>query len=72
MFLKQLVVLGNVSIIEIGDSKVEEYVEEEGKVENHEVKTVFTGSHGILNPSVDTENPKRFNQQIEEKNKNKV
>jgi hypothetical protein len=72
MFLKQLVVLGNVSIIEICDPKVEQYVEKERKVENHEVKTIFTCSHGILNPPVDPEYPKRFNQQIKEKYKNKV
>ena len=64
--------LGNVAGVEVGDTEVEEDVEDVGKVEDGEIETVFIGSHGVLNPCFDAQNPEGFDEQVEEQNPEKA
>jgi hypothetical protein len=72
MFFEQLVILGDVSIIKVGNAKIEEDVEKEGKVENHKIKTIIRGTYNILHAPVDTKYPKGLDQKIKEKYKNQI
>ena len=72
MFGKQMIILRYVSVIEVGNAHVEHYLQDEGKVENGKIKTVFGRSHNVLHRSVYSENPKRFYQKIQRKKKDEV
>ena len=41
MLVKQVVMLRNVPVVEIRDPKVEDDVEQEGKVQDREIKAIF-------------------------------
>jgi hypothetical protein len=60
-------VLGNVAVVVIGDAKIEQDIEEKGKVEDHEIKPVVLCPNNILNRSVDTKYPEWFHQQVKKK-----
>jgi hypothetical protein len=70
MLVQQLVVLGNISVVKIGDSKIEENIEQEGKIEDDEIKTVIAGSNNILDRAIDAQYPKWLYQQVKKKQKN--
>jgi len=65
-------VLGNVAVIEVCDAKVKQYVKEKREVEHHKIEPVFLQPYSILDRSVDTQYPERFNKQVQGKKKNKV
>jgi len=66
MFSQQVVVLGNVAVIELSDPEVENNVQQKGKAENGIVESVINGSHHILHAPVNPKNPERFDEQIQE------
>jgi len=72
MLVQQVLVLGYVPVVEIGDTKIEKDVEEEGKVKNGEIKTVFTGCGHVLNRSVNAKYPKWLHQQVDEQKKTEI
>ena len=41
MFVQQVIVLGNVPVVEIGDPQVEDNVEEKGKIQDHKIETII-------------------------------
>ena len=57
---------GDVAGVEVGDSQVEQYVEDVSQVEDGEVETVFIDPHGVLHPCLDAQNPERFDEQVEQ------
>lgn len=59
-------VLGYISIVEIGKTKVEKDIEKKSKIKNGKVKSVIGSTYNVLHRSIDTQNPKRLNQQIEQ------
>ncbi len=59
-----MLMLGYVPVIEIGDAKVKDYVEQEWKIENDEVHSIIFKPHLVLHSSIDTKNPKRLYQQV--------
>ncbi len=72
MLVQQLLVLGNIAVVEIGYTKIEQDVENENKVEDGEVKAILLGAHRILNTPVNSKNPERLHQEVEEKKQHKV
>jgi hypothetical protein len=64
MFGCQLVVLRNISIVEIGNSYIKQDIENQREIEQRKIKTILFCANGILNRSVNTENPKGFYQKV--------
>jgi len=67
VFVEQLIVLGNISVIEISNSQIEQDVEEGREIEKGKIKSVGCISNCVLHRSVHTKNPERLDQQIQEK-----
>ena len=55
-------VLGNVAVVVVGNTKIEEDIEEKRKVKYHEIKPIVLCPHYVLNRPVDTKYPKRLHQ----------
>ena len=64
--------LSDISVVEIGNAKVEKNIEQNGKTENRIVKTIFFCAHSILNTHVDAENPKWLHKQIDQEDKKQI
>jgi hypothetical protein len=60
-----MVILGNVPVIEIGDSKIEKDVEQKRKIKNDQIKSVISYTDDILNVPVNSEYKDRFDKKIE-------
>ena len=58
--------MGYISIVEIGQTKVEKDIEKKGEVKNRKVKSVIGSTYNVLHRSIHAQNPKRLNQQIEQ------
>ena len=61
-----------VSIVEIGYSEVKEHVQNEGEIEQSEIRTIGLSTNLILHGSVNSEDPEWLDQQIQEKKKCEV
>jgi hypothetical protein len=59
-------ILGDIPVVEIGNPQVKENEKQVGKIKNREVKPVILSPYNILNLSVDSQNPKGLNQEIQE------
>jgi len=59
--------LGNIPVIEIGDTGIQQDIEEKGKIEYIQVKSIVFQTYGILDSAVDPENPEGFDQEIQRK-----
>lgn len=65
-------ILGNVSVIEVGDAKIEKDIEQKAEIEYSEIKTKILRTNHILHSPVDTKNPKWLNEQIEQQEQTQV
>jgi hypothetical protein len=72
MLVQQLLILGNVTVIEVGDAKIEENIEEKREIKDDQVKPIVSYSNNILNISVNAENKNRLDQKIQKKKQSKV
>jgi hypothetical protein len=63
---------GNISAVIIYDSQVEDHVQQERKTEEGKIKTVLLRTNQILHCPVDSQNPKRFYQQVEKQEQGQV
>ena len=64
MLDNQFRMLGDVACVEVGDSKVEDYIKYVADIEYCEIKAVHLGSNGVLHTNVDAKNPKRLDKQV--------
>jgi hypothetical protein len=62
-----LLVLGNVPVIEIGDPKIKQNVEEKREIKNNKIKAVISYTNNILDISVDAKYKNRFDKKIKGK-----
>ena len=60
-----MMVLGNITVIEIGDPKIEENIEKKGKIKNNQVKSIISNPDNILNVPVNSEYKDWLDQKIE-------
>jgi hypothetical protein len=67
MLGKQVIVLGNIPVIEICYPQVKQDIKEKRKVKNYRIETIFSNSYTALHREVDSENPYRLDQKIEKK-----
>lgn len=65
MFGKQKVVPGDVSVVVIGDTYIEQNIENHGKVEQRKIEPVAFVAYQILHRTVDSKNPEWLNQQVQ-------
>ena len=59
-------ILGYVSVIEAGNTKIEENAKQKWKIQNGRIIPVFWQTNQILNASVNTKDPEGFNQKVEQ------
>jgi hypothetical protein len=62
MFVKQMLILRDITVIEIGNPQIEQHIEKERKIEDGEIETIGLFPNYILHTAVYTENPDRFHQ----------
>jgi len=72
VFVKQLGMLGNVSVVEVRHSQVQEDIKEKGKIQDRKVKTEILNTDRILNRPVNAQDPERLYQEIQEKEQAQV
>lgn len=72
MLIQQMVVLGNIFVVETGDPQIEEDIEKEGKIKDCKIKPIFTRCSHILYRTVNTENPEWLHKQVEKQKKTKI
>src|ERR1044071_2804840 len=65
-------VLCNRAVIEIVDSEIKQNLKQDGKIEEGEIHPVRLSAHHVLNGTVYTENPERFNQQVDKNEKGEI
>lgn len=56
----------NIPVVVIGNTQIEENIQDHGKVEQRKIKTIVLVAYKVLYRAVNSKNPKGFNQQIEE------
>jgi hypothetical protein len=62
--MKQVVVLSDVAVVEIGNPKIQDDVKQKREVQDIEIKTVFLGTYKVLNLEINAKNPIWFDNQI--------
>ena len=72
MFPEELIVLGDGSVIEIGDAKIEQNVKQEWKIKHGKIKAIFNCPHRILHSPVNPQYPERLDQKIQHKQQNEA
>lgn len=63
---------GNFTAGKIFNTKVKNYLENEGEIQQYKIITISTGSNSILDTHINTKGINGFDQQIEEKQKCKI
>lgn len=53
--------LGNIFIVEVCNSNIEQNIQQQRKIEKREVHSVTFVANKVLDGAVDAQNPKRFN-----------
>lgn len=61
-----MIVLGDVPVVKIGNPKVKDYIEKEGKIKDDEIKSIIAHPHDALHGKVNPKNPERFYEKIQE------
>jgi glycosyltransferase involved in cell wall biosynthesis len=72
MFLEQVVILCNVFVIEVGDSEIEQDVEQEREIEKHVILTVRRVARLVLHGGINLQYPERFDKKIQGNKDNQV
>ena len=72
MLGEHLVVVGDVPAVEIGDTKVEQYIKKVGEIENGEILSVRRITEHVLHLAVDAHYPERLHQQVEKQQENDI
>ena len=67
MFFQQKIVLGNITVVIVRDSDIEQNIQQQRKIEQCEIHSVSMVTHKVLYITVDTKNPERFNKQVQGK-----
>jgi hypothetical protein len=65
MFVQQMSVLCDVSVVEVGNPKIKKDIKKEGKIEDCKIKTEFFSADRILNGPVNAKHPEGFYKQIQ-------
>jgi uncharacterized protein (UPF0179 family) len=65
-------ILSNVPVVEIGNTKIEQYVKQERKIKNSKVKSKIACANHILHSSVNAKNPQGFYEQVQKQKKAKI
>ncbi len=57
MFAEQMIILGNIFIVESSDAKIKKDIKQERKIKNSKIKSILLCPDCILNSPVDSEDP---------------
>jgi hypothetical protein len=69
---QQVVVLGDVPVVEIRNAEIQKNIEKKGEVEYDGIKTVIGSADRILHGKVNPEDPEGLDQQVQEKEQSEV
>jgi hypothetical protein len=67
VFFKQKTVLGYIPVIKVGNTHIEQNIQQKGEIEKGEIHSVSVVTHKVLHIKVDSKNPERFDQQVQGK-----
>ena len=65
MLVQQMVVLGDIPVVEIGDPQVEKDIEKKGKIKDDGIEPVIRSTNGILYSQVNPKYPERLDQEVQ-------
>ena len=66
MCIQEIVIHGNSPVVKIGYSNIKENVNNEGKIEEGEVKAIHLFSHPVLHCNLDSEKPEWLYQKVQQ------
>jgi hypothetical protein len=69
MPVQQMLILRDIPVVKAGNTKIEQDIKQECKIENRKIKAIFTGRCYVLHCTIDAKNPERLNQQVKKKQK---
>ena len=72
MFVEQVIVLRDVFVVEIRDAEVEQDIQQERKIEEHEILSVSRIAHLNLHVRLNAEDPERLDEQVQAQQDNEV
>ena len=72
MLIQQMGILCNILIVEIGNSNIEQYVKNEGKVKYRKIDSKVFSTNYVLDGTIDAKNIEGFNQQVKQQQKTKI
>ena len=72
MLIQQLVILRNITVVEIGSPHIQHQIEKQSEVEDGEIKTVTFRTHAVLHPHIDAEHPERLDKEVQKDEQTEV
>jgi len=72
VLVQEVVVLRDVPVIEVGNPEIKQDIEKKREVENYKIEAILLDANCILNGPVDTENPERLDEKVQEKKQSQV
>src|SRR5689334_335383 len=70
--MQKMTVLGNVSVVVIGDTQIKKYVKQKCKAEEGRIESIFCSTCTVLHCPVNPKNPEWFDEKIKKKQKEKI
>ena len=67
-----MIVLSNVPVVEICDAHIQNDIQQESEIEDGKIDSITFGTNYVLNFAVYSQYPKRFDEQIQEKQESKI
>jgi hypothetical protein len=72
IFYNQVFISGNITVVEVCNSKIQKYIQYNGKIKQGEIKPIILSTHNILNATIDPQQPKRLHKGIKGNQKEQV
>ena len=59
--------LGNIPVIKVGNTYIQQYIQQKREIKQGKIHSVSVISQQVLNITVDSKNPERFDKQVQGK-----
>jgi len=66
MLIQQVIILRDISVVKIRDPNIQQDIEKEGEIQHSKIKPILSRGYNVLDRTINTENPERFNQKVQE------
>ena len=72
IFYYQMFMSGNISVVEICNSKIQKNIQNYGEIKQGKIKSIILCTHNILNSTINSQQPKRFYKGVKSNQEDKV